>query len=242
MQDDIEKSLDSNKREIGKKNSKTDKANADKYLKEIKGFETDRVALAKQSAKTAWIAVAAVLTLTPLKTVEPYLLKADSSTGRVEIVQPLSDAKGVSYDEVLDKYWLSQFTIFRNGYEWETVQNSFNTVKIMSSSKVFGAYSNYIIGEKSPTELFADKNAIKVSIEGITFLPETSKEQVLAQVQFTREIISRSGTSATGYDKTHWNATVTFDYQAEIKTEAERMVNPLGFRATSYREDRILKK
>ena len=34
-----------------------------------------------------------------------------------------------------------------------------------------------------------------------------------------------------------WIATIDFDYEKEIKTEAERLENPLGFQVISYRVD-----
>ena len=223
----------------------------DKYLNEIKEFENDRVALAKESATKAWkvatafgalafLAVGAVVVMMPLKHIEPYLLKVDSATGHTEVVRPLRDAKGISYGEVLDKYWLNQFVIARNGYEWETIQNNFNTVKLMSGRQVFGAYSYYIKGDNSPTKMFEDKKVIVATVQGVTFLPTKPNEEALAQVRFTRTIETNEGAPALGYAPTQWTATVTFDYRASINTEDERLLNPLGFQVTSYREDRIL--
>lgn len=251
METTLDSALAENKSQASPHPTKKAGQVVDQYLNEIKEFETDRVALAKQSANKAWkvatafgalafLAVGAVVVMMPLKTIEPYLLKVDMTTGHTEVVRPLNDAKGVSYGEVLDKYWLNQFVIARNGYEWETIQNSFNTVKLMSGRQVFGAYSNYIKGDKSPTKTFADKKVIKLTVQGVTFLPTTSKDEALAQVRFTRVIENNQGAPALGYAPTQWTATVTFDYRASITTEDERLLNPLGFQVTSYREDRIL--
>lgn len=223
----------------------------DDYLHQIKSFEEDRIALAQNSAKTAWkiamgfgfIALLTVITLLvmmPLKQTEPYLLKVDSATGHTGIVKPLSDAEAVTYGEVLDKHWLNQFVIARNGYDWETIQNNYNLVKIMSHPTVYGAYSNYIRGDQSPLETFADKKVIRITVKGVTILPAISETEVLAQVRFTRHIENPEGKASLGYQSTHWTATLVFDYQAVIKTEDERQLNPLGFRVKSYREDREL--
>lgn len=251
MENTLDIALEENKSKAQSRPSKADNKPVDEFLSQIKSFEEDRVLLAKQSAKTAWkvaagfgflavLAVMAVVVMMPLKQIEPYLLKVDNATGYTNVVRPLADAKGVSYGEVLDKYWLNQFVIERNSYEWETVQNSFNTVKLMSNRKVFASYSNYITGDQSPTKIFSNKRVIRITVQGITFLPATSKDQGLAQVRFTRYIENNEGVSAIGYEPTKWTATITFDYQSSIKTEDERRLNPLGFQVTSYREDRNL--
>ncbi|OED65899.1 conjugal transfer protein TraG [Vibrio tasmaniensis ZS-17] len=251
MENTLDIALEENQSKAQSRPSKADSKPVDAFLNQIKSFEEDRVSLAKQSAKTAWkvaagfgvlamLSVVAIVVMMPLKQIEPYLLKVDNTTGYTNVVRPLTDAKGVSYGEVLDKYWLNQFVIERNSYEWETIQNSFNTVKLMSGRQVFGAYSNYIKGDSSPTKLFSDKRVIRITVEGITFLPATSKEQTLAQVRFTRYIENSEGEAALGYEPTQWTATITFDYQSSIKTEDERRLNPLGFQVTSYREDRNL--
>ncbi|UJF17250.1 type IV secretion system protein [Vibrio sp. SS-MA-C1-2] len=251
MEESLEKVLALNKQDAQKPNHKKNtKKVVDAYLSQIKAFESDRVEIAKKSAKTAWklvsvfavlasLAVAAVIMMMPLKQIEPYLLKVDA-TGYTEVVRPLSDANSVTYGEVLDKYWLRRFITERNSYEWETVQNSFNTVKLMSAQHVFAQYSNYIMSDTSPTEIFAENNNIHIVIDGITFLPKTSNEQTLAQIRFSRKIVNRDNSPALNYVDKRWMATVTFDYLATINTEDERHINPLGFRITSYREDEIL--
>ena len=252
MKNTIDIVLENNLQRSGSKPSKGNKKEVDNYLAQIKSFESDRVALAQQSAKTAWkiaigagviamLAVLAVVMLTPLKKVEPYLLKVDNTTGYVNIVHPLKDAKGVSYGEVLDKYWLNQFVITRNGYEWKTIQSSYNTMKLMTNVKVFGAYKRTVMGEKSLSTLFANKKSMKIEVQGITFLPSTDKYNRLAQVRFVRNVETNKGEPDREYKPTYWTATISFDYDSTIRTEGERRLNPLGFRVTSYREDRVIK-
>lgn len=251
MENDLDNALNENKNNVSLGASNTDNKAVENFLSQMKGFEEDRVELAKQSAIKAWkvaggfgvialMAVGAVVVMMPLKHVEPYLLKVDSVTGDTSVVKPLSDAKGDTYGEVLDKFFLNRFIIERNGYEWETIQNSYNIVKLMSNSKVFNAYSSYITGDTSPTKLFADNHVIRITVQGLTFLPATSTEQSLAQIRFTRRVENNDGIASTKYKPTLWTATVTYDYRASIKTEDERLLNPLNFRITSYREDRSI--
>lgn len=253
MEKSIDKALVENKGKVSSAQKKPLTKDVDNYIDEIRGFESDRVALAKSSAKTAWkvaagasavalMSVVAVALLTPLKEVEPYLMRVDGSDGSVSILRPLSDSKSISYGEVLDKYWSRKFIYARNGYDWQTVQNSYNLVNLMGSNIVSATYNNYIKAESSPVKVFNDKKRIKVEIQDVTFIPSSSDDSTLAQIRFSRNVINREGLPDIEYETTYWNATITFNYQATIKTADERELNPLGFYVTSYTEDRVLKK
>lgn len=223
------------------------------FIKQVHDFEQDRVEMATQSAKTAWKvaigagalacgAVVALMVAMPMKEVTPYLLSVDSNTGFTTILKPLADAKKTTYGEVLDRFWVNRFIIERNSYAWQTVQNGFDTIKLMSSSDVFADYKSYIMGENSPVKTFKQRKQIKITIKNITFLPSSDDEQILAQVQFKRDVLSSDGTPSSGYKPTNWTATLTFDYLGEVKTEIDRRINPLGFNVTTYREDRVIER
>ncbi|WP_299496361.1 virB8 family protein [uncultured Shewanella sp.] len=246
----INPAFDENKINIQKKTNKADKTAADRYLKEIKEFENDRVAIAKSSAKKAWrvagafgviaiLAVGAVMGLTPLKRVENHLTIIDPQTGIAQTLKPMSDAQTVTYGEVLDKYWITRFVIERNGYDWETIQHNYNIVETMSNDKVFNVYSRAIKAKDSPLEIFGEMRSILIKDVSVSFLPSSSQDSILAQVHFTRKVIANDGEIATSFKPTKWIATITFNYQATIETEEDRMLNPLGFMVTSYREDKV---
>lgn len=246
----LDSAIDTNKQNIQKTANKNTKQIVDDFLTQTKNFENDRVALAKASAVTAWkvaaafglmalMAVCAVITLAPLKTVENYMTIVDPQTGITQVLKPIKNGEGVSYGEVLDKYWLQRFMIERNSYEWKTIQNSYNTVDLMSDDKVFASYAQAIRAKDSPLEVFGEKRSVLVNIHSVSFLPSTNGSDKLAQIYFSRQVVSNDGQNATGYEPTKWSATLTFNYGSIIKTEDERALNPLGFQVTSYREDRV---
>jgi type IV secretion system protein VirB8 len=253
MDSTIENTFESNQVNSQKPPSKAVNNEVSNYLSEMKKFEEDRVELAKESAKTAWkvatgfgllalMAVCAVITLTPLKTIENYMTIIDPQTGIATVLKPIADAEYTTYGEILDKYWVQRFIIERNSYEWETIQNSYNTVELMSNDKVFNTYAKLIRAADSPLEIFGDKKAIRVKVNGISFLPQSSDSEILAQVSFTRQVVSNDGANAIGFEPTFWTATLTFDYGSAIKTEQDRALNPLGFQVLSYREDMVTVK
>lgn len=241
--------FDSNKKKIEKKTVKSDITATEKYLQEIKRFESDRNEFKDTLIKIGFglagffgfttILILAVYLVHPVMVTEPFLVRVDNSTGHTDIIKPLSDGKSVTYGEVLDKYWLRTYIKNRNSYEWESIQNNFNIVKLMSSNNVFVAYSSFIVSEKSPVNTFEDKRLIEVSKIDVTFLPDISPTSKIAQIKFQIDVKTAQGLSVVGYKPTHWAATVTFDYKSDIKSDDGRKLNPLGFRVTSYREDRV---
>ncbi|AIW17509.1 virB8 family protein [Vibrio tubiashii] len=245
---DLEKAFSSNREKMQAKDSK-EVSNAAKSLIEQKmKFEEDRVELAKSDAKKAWkvaagfgvvaiLSIGAVIGLTPLKTVVPVMILVDSLTGQTKIIDSLEDSKAVSYGEILDKYWTKQFVIYYNSYDWKTVQSNYNAVELMSDKSVFTPYSKMMQGKKSPVEILGDTNSINIKVTSITFLPSSQEDNMVAQVSFVRDVVDGNGVTAQKYKPTSWEATLTFDYLTDITTEEERLINPLAYRVTSYRED-----
>lgn len=251
MDTSVEKALEDNQQNLENNESKKLGSLVDDYLEQKKSFEEDRIELAKNSAKTAWkcvcgagviaiLSVGAVIGLTPLKEVQPYMIMVDSLTGNTEVVKPFADAKKTSYGDALDRYWVKTFIDSRNSYEWETIQTGYSTVKLMSADKVFLPYQTYIRGDNSPTEVFKNLYSVEVKIKAIRFLPTSTEDNRVVLVQFSREIKNRNGEPAPNYKKTIWEATLTFDYLASINTEDERLLNPLGFNVTSYKENTVI--
>lgn len=246
----IDSALEDNKTKAEKKVTAKHHKQADLFLEEIKQFEQDRIELAKSSRNTAWKVAAAscaiavllsiaVVVMMPLKTVDYRLLTVNPDTGMTEIVQPLADAKRITYGEALDKHWLSRYIVTRGSYQWQTVQDAYDYIKLTSRQDVFSAYNTALRAKNSPLEVFKEYKKIRMKDVAISFLP-TQQNQVLAQVSFTRVVVNNDDTPDPSYEPTKWSATVTFDYLKDIKTDAERILNPLGFQVTSYREDRVI--
>lgn len=173
----------------------------------------------------------ALIGLTPLKTVEPFLLRVDNTTGYVDKVNPY-EVKGNTVNEAVQRYFLARFIENREGYEWFTVQDMYNFVESTSNKSVFDAYKNYMISNQSPVKVLSNRMKMLVKVNGITFLDDST-----AQIRFTKLITEPDGKAAVGYVPTKWIATLKFDFSKKITTEQERLLNPLGLNVISYRVD-----
>ncbi|HCB1657212.1 TPA: type IV secretion system protein [Citrobacter farmeri] len=212
------------------------------YYEAIKSFEQDRISSLEGQRKllirgigaaggVICLLAVALAGLAPLKTAVPYVIRVDNSTGYTDIAKSISDEK-TTYEEVINKYWLSQYVINYESYDWQTVQTMYDTVQLMSDGSVFSEYKNKMLASNSPLSLLKDNYKLKTKVKSVTFLNADT-----AQVRFTKLVLTNTGQLSTEYAPTDWVALISFDFNHEIKTEGERLLNPLGFNVLSYSVD-----
>ena len=212
------------------------------YYEAVKNFEQEHIDALIQQRKifirglACAVAVIILLAialacLAPLKTAVPYVIRVDNSTGYTDIVKSISDENS-SYDEVMTKYWLSQYVINYESYDWLTVQTLYDNIKLMSTGDVFGEYRTKMLAENSPLNLLKDNYKLKTKIKSVTFLNKDT-----AQIRFTKMVLNKQGELSKEFVPTDWVAVAAFDFTHAIKTEGERLLNPLGFNVLSYRVD-----
>lgn len=221
-------------------NRKVEQKDFEKYLQEARSWETDKVRESERSEKIAWrvaaascatafAAVMAVAALMPLKTVEPYVIRVDNSTGIVDVVEALTDGE-TNYDEAMNKYFTQWYVRYREGYSKELTEDYYYNVGIMSSSLEQQRYYQFFNPNNplSPLKVYGDYAKVKIRIKSTSFINPT-----VALVRYTKEV-------ERGLDKpavTHWAATLTFKYTKAPMAEKDRAINPLGFQVVEYRND-----
>lgn len=210
------------------------------FLGQANDWETDQVLQAAKRERRAWwfagagwalalLAVGAVAMLTPLKSVEPFVLRVDQTTGAVDIVTRL-DQKTVHFDEVVDKYWIARYVNFREEYSAAMAYPDYLAVGLMSTRPVSDAYFELIRPEnpKAPLNVYKNGGTVEVQIRSIAFF-----ENKVAQVRFER--IEK--TTLDTVTSSHWIATLTYRYVSSPMNEKDRLINPLGFQVVDYRLD-----
>ena len=119
------------------------------YFDEARRWDQDRLAAAQRSKRLAWTvavcagvlalaAVGAVAALTPLKTVEPFVVRVDRSTGAVDVMTGLKGTDPLTYDEAVNKYFLGLYVRTREGWLPQAAEQDFRQVAIMSVYSVSG--------------------------------------------------------------------------------------------------------
>lgn len=218
------------------------KKEARRMIEEAANFEKSksdwRKRLMKASLVIAGISVvlnivqaAAIAALTPLKTVEPYLLYVDKSVGMAEVWKPL-DKSLPTYGEEVDKFFIAEYVNARESYDWGLAQLNYDKVKAFSvlNRSVFNEYDNFIKSPKSPLAILADKARVVVDVSSITLDEKTST----ATVRFSKTIIGADGKPSITIPKTFWVATLSYEYPNPKLKPEERRLNPLGMKVPSF--------
>lgn len=210
------------------------------YFAEAKTWDQDRMKSAMRSRNLAWIVatlgvaaglagVVSVAALTPLKTVEPFVVRVNETTGAVDVATALTGDKAVTYNEAVTKYFLAQYVRTREGWVPAAAEQNFKQVSLMSTTAEQQRYGVFFRGTnpESPQNILGPAGAADVRIRAITFVNDT-----VANVRFNRT--TRVAQQTTSED---WIATITFDYTQAPLSEGDRLLNPLGFQVVSYRAD-----
>ena len=221
--------------------SKVEKQDFDQYLREAQSWETNRLLQAEKSTKLAWtiamvasgiafVAVIAVVGLTPLKRTELRIVRVNDTTGTVDVLNEIPNAR-TTYDEAINRYFAGQYIRFREGYARKLADEYYTSVGIMSAGAEQRRYGEWLSPKnpQSPLNVYGDNARIKVHIKGYSFI---KKDVVL--VRYWKEV--ERGASEKPII-THWAATVVFKYSGAPMAERDREINPLGFQVTEYRND-----
>ena len=214
---------------------------ASKFIQCAKDFEKSEIERVRKHSKIAWritcacllimgLSIGAIAGLTPLKSVTPFVIRVDNNTGATDIVTQLKTAEK-SYGEVINKYWLAQYVGYRESYDWQTVQSTYNATNLLSAPPVQSEFAKlYNKNPAAPHLVLKDQFKVIVKVSAISFIGE------MAQVRFEKHLIPlANGVTKPAPQK--MIATVAFEYQNKPLQETDRLINPLGFQVTSYRVD-----
>ncbi|WP_195886773.1 virB8 family protein [Bartonella doshiae] len=209
------------------------------YIKEARSFDIDRMHGMRQRMRIALaltvlfglitIALAlAVAALTPLKTVEPFVIRVDNSTGIVDTVSALKETPN-DYDEAITRYFASKYVRARESFQISEAENNFRLISLLSSPEEQTRFARWYAGNnpESPQNIYQNMTAT-VTIKSISFLSKN-----LIQVRYYKTVRELNGKE----NISHWVSILNFSYiNARISTE-DRLVNPLGFQVSEYRSD-----
>ena len=212
------------------------------FIQQAQAFERSQIEMVKRNNKLAWrvtgasmlisvLAVGAVIGLTPLKTVEPFVLRVDNNTGATDVVTSVRDIKTLRYDEAIDKFWLSQYVRYREGYDWWTVQAGYDASMLMSSAPIQNDIGAFFESAAAPYKVLRDKARVDIRIISISFFDNT------AQIRFEKRVKFLTPDQSNAPAPQRLMATVGYRYVNKPITEKDRLVNPLGFQVMSYRVD-----
>ncbi|WP_065846026.1 VirB8/TrbF family protein [Sphingobium sp. Ndbn-10] len=210
-----------------------------RYFQEARSWDQDRVRSALRSTRIAWtvatvtsvLAAAslfAVAALAPLKTVVPYVIRVNQTTGAVDVQTALTQ-RPMRYDEAVTKYFLAQYVRTRESWIPAAAEENFRFVTILSQPAEQQRWARFFSNNNaaSPQNAWGKNAVVQARVRNIAFINDR-----VANVRFTRIVQTETDTQSSD-----WIATVTFAYANAPMAEGDRYRNPLGFQVENYRAD-----
>ena len=208
------------------------------YFREAANWDADRLQQTQRTARRAWrvagagwscaLAVAlALVLLMPLKRVEPFLVRVDSSTGIVDIVPVYTGKAGL--EQSVTRYFLSHYVSVCERFNFATAESDYEECGAFHAAQRNEAW--YALwnpnNPASPLNVHKDGSTVSVQVEAVSFFQRASGVTDLAQVRYLKA--ERQGDGADGHIS-HWIATVQYVYATPSKDPRIRRWNPLGFK------------
>lgn len=217
-----------------------------KTLEQTKGLERDYIQEIVRSRRQAWriafgglalacVSTLAVVGLTPLKEPpEMYVVRVDNATGVIEQVSRLG-LQEENYGERVTKYFLNQYVLNCEGYNWYSIQFQHDTCLLLSGEDVQRAYSEKFKGPNALDTKLAAHTNIDVDVHSITLGNANT-----AVIRFSTT--QRDNTGMRAEPQKHQLATISYQFINANMTEDISRVNPLGFQVMRYRVDADLSR
>jgi type IV secretion system protein VirB8 len=215
------------------------------YFAEAASWDADRAAQHARSARVAWrvatgacvltaVAIVALMLLMPLKSVEPFVIRVDNTTGIVDVVPVFVGQAPMS--EVITRYLLDHYLTVCERFNFSTAESDYEEC---SSFHAPGRHQEWMAlwdrtNPSSPLNVHRDGTNVRVQVSSITFFERSSGVEDLAQVRFIKTTRSGNG----GEQVSQWIATVQYVYATPATDPRMRRWNPLGLKIVDYRTER----
>ena len=219
------------------------------YYAEADSWEADRVAQHRRSERLAWwvagagwicaiAASIALMGLTPLKRVVPFLIRVDRTTGVVDVVPVYTGHAALS--QTVTRYFLTHYVSTCERFNYATAESDYEECGAFQTPKENEAwYARWnTANPHSPLNVHKDGSTVSVQVEAVSFFKRADGVTNLAQVRYLT--IERDASGARVGDR-HWIATIEYAYGRPASSARERQWNPLGFKVLDLtREPEVL--
>ena len=214
------------------------------YFHEAAAWDIDRAAQTVKRERIAWSVAgvsglcvcalgAAVAVMMPLKTVQPYVIRVDNSTGIVDIV-PMYEGHA-SIGETVERYLLTHYVTVCEGFFYATAERDYRECGAYHTAKRNQEWYNLWnqANPSSPLNVNKDGSVVRVQVTAISFFRRSNGVADLAQVRYFKARHAPGGAEHL----THWIATIEYAWASPPKNPQARQWNPLGWRVTDFRTE-----
>lgn len=222
------------------------------FINASREFEKSRISEMEKSKVLAWkitfgacavaiINAIAIIGLTPLKTVQPYVIRYDNNTGATDIITMFDGIQDENQAEISAKYFSAMYVNLLESYDWYTLQSQVNKVMMFSDKNMQQRINNKFAMPDAPHKIYENSKRIEVKVNNVSVIDKEG----LVQVRFTKTIVPTNGGNwneqeqklSPNPESKKYIATIGYQYVKTPAVDDVRLVNPFGFTVISYRVD-----
>lgn len=217
------------------------------YYRQAVDWEADKSARLAKSERRAWVvaglacavtavAVGAIAFLAPFRRVVPMVFAVDKVSGNVELVNALNDRNvaQLGYQELLDKHWATEYVTARESYYYRLLQTDYSTVLMLSADDVGRDYARLFEGADPRDKKLGPTTQWKVTVISVTLANDGASQKAVVRFEREQRRLDADKAEAPQF----FVATMSYEYKPSLfGKEKDLIINPLGYRVTSYRVD-----
>ena len=176
-----------------------------------------------------------VLQLSPLKSVEPFVIQIDERTGATEVVTS-STITELSDKEAVDNFYLWRYVRARESIGKTSIYHNDEVVRVLSDPKIYREYRDEINPQKNPQgyyALLAAEGRREVQFTSLVRQRNNDPKEPRKVVELSFEVteVGKNGTPIT-FNKI---ARIEYGYADGMElSKDDRLLNPLGFQVQNY--------
>jgi type IV secretion system protein VirB8 len=217
----------------------------DRYFSEASAWDVDRIAQLRKDTRVAWHVAAAggicatacaiaLVCVMPLKTVEPYVIRVDSSSGVIDVVPVYKGTTDVG--EVVTRFLLTHYIQTCERFSSASAEQDYFECGAFHTARLNQQWSQQWSpgNPTSPLNLYKDGTIIRVQVKSVSFLKRTTGLNDMAQIRYTKAI-SRGGTGSERHSE--WIATIQYAYGKPSSDAGTRLRNPLGLKIVDVQRE-----
>jgi type IV secretion system protein VirB8 len=217
----------------------------DAYFAEAAAWDADRATQAQRSARTAWwiagagwigvvLLAFALMLLTPLKRVEPFVIRVDNATGVVDVVPVY--AGQTQMPEAVTRYFLDHYVTICERFNFATAESDYEECGAFHTPQRNQEwYAAWVkTNPTSPLNLYKDGTTVSAQVSSISFFTRASGVGDLAQVRYVKATRAAGGSAE---QRSYWIATMQYAYAVPSTDPRTREWNPLGFKVIAFHAD-----
>jgi len=216
------------------------------YFKEAASWDADRAAQYRRSARFGWTVAgagwvtvlslaAALMLLMPLKRVEPFVIRVNTTTGAVDTVPVYAGEE--RFPQAVTRYFLTHYVTVCERFDLATAESDYEECGAFQTPRGNQAwYTRWNPSNPdSPLNRYKDGTTVRAEVSSVSFFKRGNGATDLAQVRY-RTVKHPAGDGAA--EITDWIATVQFEYGKPSGDPRTRQWNPLGFKVVEFESER----